>query len=157
MSATENIDLVDSLKTNKGGYFYKSESDLLFYQQEYFFCLAFFFGVYYFWKFLFENGLIPISAFRKRWENRKTDEDRAYFLSTWTANTHHIIIYVLCFLVFKYPSCEDPYAWKWFQDDLCFITVDTNHVKVGIITASYLSYDYVIQKWYVKGQDEVSK
>jgi len=103
MSATENIDLVDSLKTNKGGYFYKSESDLLFYQQEYFICIASFFGVFYFWKFLFEHGLIPIEAFRKRWENRKTDEDRAYFLSTWTANTHHIIIYVLCFLVFKYP------------------------------------------------------
>ena len=30
-------------------------------------------------------------------------------------------------------------------------------MKISIFTASYLSYDYVIQKYYVKGQDEVSK
>jgi hypothetical protein len=28
---------------------------------------------------------------------------------------------------------------------------------IGIFTAAYLTYDYVIQKYYVKGEDEVSK
>lgn len=153
----ENFDIVDSLKSNKGGYFYYNDGDLLFYQQEYFFGIAFFFMVYYFWRFVFEHELLPIDVFKKRYATRKTEEDKAYYLSSWTANCHHIIIYVTVFLTFYYPQCDDPSPWKWFHDDLCFITVDTNHVKVSIITASYLTYDYMIQKFYVKGQDEISK
>lgn len=30
-------------------------------------------------------------------------------------------------------------------------------MKIGIFTASYLSYDFVIQKFYVKGEDDISK
>lgn len=30
-------------------------------------------------------------------------------------------------------------------------------MKISIFTAAYLSYDFIIQKFYVKGQDEVSK
>lgn len=94
---------MDRLKTNKEGLYYYNCKDLLFYQQEYFISIAFFFAIYVFYKFIFDNGLMPIKAFRKRWEIRKSDEDRAYFLSTWTANTHHIIIYITVYLAFKYP------------------------------------------------------
>lgn len=120
------------------------DGDILFYQQEYFVGIAFFFGVYYFWKFMFENGLIPIAVLKLRWQERKTEQDKAYFLSTWAANTHHFMLYFMVYYAFNNPQCEDPYPWKWFRDEICFITVDTNHVKIGIFTASYLSYDYII-------------
>ena len=154
---TQQFDIVNTLKNNKEGIFHVNDGDILFYQQEYFMGIAFFFAVYYFWKFVFDHELMPIATVKKRWSDRKTDADKAIFISTWAANTHHCIIYVACYLAFKYPQCEDPYPWKWFKDDLCFITVDTNHVKISIFTACYLSYDYIIQKFFINGQDEISK
>lgn len=54
-----------------------------------YFGMIFFFGcVYKFWKHVFENGYLLDARYKKR-----SESDKEYWLSCWTANTHHFIIY----------------------------------------------------------------
>lgn len=44
-----------------------------------------------------------------------------------------------------------------FYDDLCFITVHKSYFSTSLITAGYLTLDFFIQYFKVKGTDAVSK
>lgn len=115
-----------------------------------------FFSVFWAWKFIFDNGLIK--PLNERY-SKKSEEDKAYWLSCWTANTHHLIIYTAVFFTYQNPvRCEgEPYPWKYFYDDLCFITPHKIYFQVSLITAGYLTADFYIQYFKVKGTDPISK
>jgi len=55
----------------------------------YLFSVAFFFGVFYFWYAIFEKIL------KKEHFIKKSEEDRSFYLSLWSANTHHVIVFYL--------------------------------------------------------------
>ena len=65
----------------------------------YFFSVSFFFAVYYSWYALFENVL------KKEHFIKKTKEQKAYYLSLWSANTHHVIAFSLAVYNFIVPNC----------------------------------------------------
>ena len=57
-----------------------------------------------------------------------------------------MLILIFAFYVFSTPNCQDPYAFQWFFDDKCFITVDYRFAFASIFTAGFLSYDFRIQR-----------
>ena len=103
-----------------------------------------FYTLYYFWSFFFSTILARKSYIAK------TDTEKAYYLSTWTANVHHLFIFVYSAYQFlANSSCEGAYPLIWMKDETCFLTVQKEFVYAGFITMGYLAYDYIIQKYYV--------
>ena len=79
-----------------------------------------------FWRFVFDNGLIP--PLKERYASRKTRQEQEYFLSNFTANVHHFVIYYAAYWAYQNPYlCEDPQPWQFFYDDVCFLTVHKHY------------------------------
>ena len=79
---------VSLLKSNKEGTIYASAEDQAMYLQVFAASFCLFFSIYYFWQFFFSYLLK-----RKSYE-AKSDMEKAYYLSTWTANVHHLFIFL---------------------------------------------------------------
>mmetsp|Transcript_19237 Transcript_19237/g.29492 ORF Transcript_19237/g.29492 Transcript_19237/m.29492 type:complete len:185 (+) Transcript_19237:102-656(+) len=121
---------------------------------------AFFFGVYFFWYLFFETkaGSLIAGGMIDRYHKRNAS-DRAYMLSAWTGNTHHVII---CFLIFEVmiwdqPCSNTPGVFAWLHDMECFTSIDKRHVFANMVSLGYITYDFVIQYFFVAGTDSFAK
>ena len=65
-----------------------------------------------------------------------------------------MIILIFAFYAFSKPNCNDPHAFQWFYDDLCFITVDKKFIYASLFTAGFLTYDFRIQKGLSDAEEE---
>lgn len=76
-------------KNTDGSIFTEGIYDYVNYLAMYFFSVSFFFAVFYLWYAVFEKIL------KKEHFLKKSEEDRAFYLSLWSANTHHVIVFSL--------------------------------------------------------------
>ena len=86
--------------------------------------------------------------------NNKNYKDRAFFLSVWVANVHHIIAFSLAVYNFYFPDCGGTgRPFEWFYDEVCFLTVDKRFVFACLFCCGYLTFDYIVQAYIaeVKG------
>ena len=78
------------------------------------------------------------------------DSQKAYWLSTWVANTHHLFVVCWVYMSFYYSTCPGGYPFAWFTEDRCFYHVELMQCQSAMITCGYLTYDFCVQKFLVK-------
>ena len=80
---------------------------------------------------------------KTRLEKFKTEQERIFYINLFGSNIHHMIITVYVLWIYCNPACEDPYPFKFFNDEVCMLEFDPNFIYAGMITAAFLSYDYI--------------
>ena len=103
------------------------------------------------WRFLFEKVIG-----NKRYLGFD-EQQKAYFLSTWTANSHHVILIGFILNNFITPNCEKDYPFEWFYEQACFEKVDKRFILVAMLTSGYLSQDFYVQKYMVKDDSPLGR
>lgn len=111
----------------------------------------FFIFVYWTWRVLFENVVG-----NKRYLGFD-EQQKAYFLSTWTSNTHHFILIGFILKNFMEPNCENGYPWAWFYEPACFAKMDKRFVLVAMLTCGYLTQDFYVQKYMVRDDSPLGR
>ena len=111
------------LKTNPGGTIFKESGDGLNYFKWFSVSTIGWTFVYVIWRQLFERVI----------GNKKyhgfDESQKAYWLSTWVSNTHHIFIISMICHGFYHSQCpESPQPWAWFSDESCFYNVEKQFV-----------------------------
>ncbi len=71
------------------------------------------------------------------------------YLSLWTANTHQVLIGFVVFYTLCNSECENAYNFIFIHDPVCFYTQDNGCVKGVMISVGYLSYDYVLYRFFI--------
>lgn len=104
--------------------------------------------VYYAWHFLF-GVILKHEVYLK-----KSYKEQCFYLSCWSANTHHAIVAVYAIYNLMNPQC-DTYngIFTWFTDEKCMLTCNKNHVYIAAITGGYLIYDGIVLFCFVKSYD----
>lgn len=59
-----------------------------------------------------------------------------------------IVCYV--YYIFLHPDCPNGYPLAFFYEDQCFFQVDPRFAQAGCLTCGYMSYDMMIQYFYIK-------
>jgi hypothetical protein len=140
------------LTTYKDGYIIQEPEDLRRYMMIYFGFILFFAMVYFNYKMIFDYCIQA-----KRYQ-AKTDSEKAFYISLWGANTHHICVGSFALYNFYYPSqdCTNQQHWAWFFDHQCLLQVDQRFVYLSLISSAYLSFDFYWQFFHVGGSDTLS-
>ena len=60
--------------------------------------------------------------------------------------------YAMC-----HSECEGAYNFIFMYDPVCFYTVDTVCVKALCITSGYLSYDYILYRFFMNQKDPLNQ
>ena len=84
---------------------------------------------------------------------KKTLMEQKYFTSLFVSATHHVIISTYVIWIYCNSQCEGAYPFIWFFDEVCQLEFDSNFIYAGMITASYLTYDYVYQRYRVNDKE----
>ena len=46
-------------------------------------------------------------------------------------------------------ECENAYNYIFTYDPVCFYTIDSGCVKGSLITAGYLTYDFIVYRFFM--------
>ena len=135
--------VIDQL-SNKSGWIFIDESDPKNYATFLVFTILFFWAVFVFWRTLFTK-LIRVERFDKLEYG-----EQAHWLSNWVGNTHHLTVGIWIFHNFYSNECS------YFNEDLCFLEVQKKYVYCSIYSLGYLTSDFLIAWFLVKGRDELA-
>ena len=72
------------------------------------------------------------------------------------ANTNHIVICAFAFYNFIVPDCENPYPFKWFADEVCFLSVDVKFGAACSLFMGYLLFDFLLAVCFIRVKDEMT-
>ena len=78
------------------------------------------------------------------------------YLSNIIANTSHSAVCIFSFYNFAAPDCDEPYPFKWFVDDICFLSVDVKFGCACSMLIGYLVFDFIYATLYVQQTDEMT-
>ena len=87
----------------------------------------------------------------------KDDYDRLDLRQLYTSNTHHVIVLVLVFYSLLNSECSDAYNYIWFKDEVCFYSVDKQHVINVMFAVAYLIYDFILLMFFFKLESALIK
>ena len=81
---------------------------------------------------------------------KKDEYERLDLRQLYTSNSHHVVVTALVFYSLLYSECSDAYNYIWFKDEICFYSVDKQHVKNVMVTCAYLIYDFILLMLFFK-------
>ena len=76
--------------------------------------------------------------------------EKSYFLSTFSANTHHVVIIYYVIQALRFPEHQTltyPYAWVYEWE--IFLKGELQFCCVSMISLGYLTFDFGIQLFYI--------
>ena len=79
----------------------------------------------------------------------KNKLERVEYLQLWTANCHHFFIIPIVIYMYTHPECDGSYTGQFIADKTCFYTIDSGCVKSNLVTVGYLSYDFILYKFFM--------
>ena len=107
----------------------------------------FFFGtVFFLWKTFFTAKQHPNYI-------SKGELERYEYLQLWAANCHHVLIVPIALYTMRNSECEGSYPYMYLSDKQCFYTPDSGCVKANLVTLGYLSYDFILYKFFMPPND----
>lgn len=140
---------IDSLKTNKSGTALLRNVDIAYYSLFYLTGWAFFFTAYRISKYLHYKC-------KPHWFARLDQMTQKKWIAASISNLHAAIIVTTVCYIFTHSVCENSYAFIWFFDDTCFLTMDQRFVYCSLVSAAYLSHDLWHQKYVIGEKDKTA-
>ena len=89
--------------------------------------------------------------------SKKDWNKQVEYISLWTANTHHFLICSIATYTMCHSECENAYNFIFIYDPVCFYTLDNGCVVSSLITSGYLTYDYILYRFFMDQKDPVNQ
>ena len=141
---------IDSLKTNPKGLTFLNTIDIGYYALFYLTAWLCFFLLYKISKYLHYKC-------NPHWFSRLDDITRKKWIAASISNLHSILVVTAVSYIFTHSICDNPYAFIWFYDDTCFLTMDTRFVYCSLMSAAYLSHDLWHLTFVIRSKGKTSK
>lgn len=137
------VSIIDSLPLNKrDGTIITSDTDWQIY-------VGFFFGSMLFYALLTMSLDVILGKYREAYMALDRIKQKVY-LSNIIANCSHSAVCIFSIYNFSSPDCTDPYPFKWFVDDICFLSVDVKFGCACSMLIGYLVFDFIYATLYVQ-------
>ena len=75
--------------------------------------------------------------------------ERVEYLQLWTGNCHHFIICFVAYYFLTHSECDGAYDYIFLKEKKCFYTVDSGCIKANFVTIGYLSYDFILYRFFM--------
>lgn len=134
----------------KDGSIFAKSTDFQSYMQIYVASFLVFAGIYQVWKGVFTFMKHPPYM-------TKDAQKKLEYLSLWTANTHHLTIFLTAIWVMCNSECEGAYPFIFLYDPVCFYTQDNLCVKSVLVTCGYLTYDFILYRFFMDQKDPLNR